>query len=514
MTAFRSPHLESPWKTRLALLVSLGLAVLFRLLAVQWGLPLKYAHIDESVVIHYSLRIVSGALNPEFYDYPGLFLYALAGLIRGVGWIRGWTQGSGIETLFENYLDGDASVFTLTARALTVLFALMTVGYTFFMGLRWGSLMVGFGAATLVAVNVLHVTFSHYGTIDVAACFFTIWAMDKIMVYGLTRRLRDGAEAAFVVGLAIATKYYPGILFVPLAILPFVSRHQRPFRALVVLSLFALTGLFVGSPFTLISMGDFFDRFNHLAPKIVGFPGHYVPFVPTLSHLGKNVGPVCLLTGILGIGLGIKEGGGWRILAVLWLVLFGFLGLWRHQPPHYGLGLYPVLFMFSLLAVSKFFVKRNLAIFGVIVLFLSLAIPATVREIRYLKSPDTRLQAALWVRENIPPGSKILRFAHTPDFKKSDPFVIRVDFINERLKWVGQGHEAKKKGIENLRGYDFILYSSYSPESDHVGEVLEDSFFLLKRFSDPDPHYVHNPVVSVFDIKKNHSSLVDREDVS
>lgn len=65
-----------------AVLLAAGL----RAVAFGWGLPLKYAHIDESVVSFYAMRIASGVFNPGFYDYPGLFLNLLAGFFAP-GWL-------------------------------------------------------------------------------------------------------------------------------------------------------------------------------------------------------------------------------------------------------------------------------------------------------------------------------------------------------------------------------------------------------------------------------------------
>lgn len=477
------------------------MALLFRLPGIQWGLPLKYAHIDESVVIHYSLRIVAGALNPDFYDYPGFFLYLLAGLIRLGALFHGWIFGAGLEDLVGAYLAGDPTFFTLTARGLTIAFALLTVAFTFSVGLRRSRWGVGLGAALLVAVNALHIRSSHYGTIDVAACFFTLWAMDKIVEFGMTQRVRDGAVAAFLVGLGAATKYYPGILILPLALLPFVGKHSRPFRMVSVLAAMSISGLFVGSPFTVLSAGEFLSRFNHLAPKIVGVPGHSILFLPTIVNLWQNAGPVALLLGGLGLGLAFWKKGAnapWRLLAILWLTLLTFLGFWNLQMPHYGLALYPPLFLFGIHAADQIPWRRPLPVFLLTGVLIAFALPSAVREIRYLQRPDTRLQTADWVRGNIPPGSKILRFSHTPDFKRSDPFQITVDFTDKRLEFFGQGRKEQEEGIKSLREFNYFIISGVDSNAGETSNLIDQSFVLLKRFSDPPPSGYHNPVVSVY----------------
>lgn len=63
-------------KVYLAIILLTGLFV--RLWGIGWGLPMKKAHIDESVVIFYTMRFFTGDFNPRvFFDMPTLFLYIL-----------------------------------------------------------------------------------------------------------------------------------------------------------------------------------------------------------------------------------------------------------------------------------------------------------------------------------------------------------------------------------------------------------------------------------------------------
>ncbi len=495
MTDSRLAPSASPLITRLSLLGVLGLGLLFRLPGLRWGLPLKFAHIDESVVIHYSMRIVAGALNPEFYDYPGFFLYLLAGLFRISATLHGVFGGAGMAELAGLYYAGSADFFTLTARVLTVGFALLTIGLTFRMGRRHGGAWVGVGAASLLAVNALHVRQSHYGTVDVAAAFFTLWAMDKILEFGASRRVRDGGEAAFLVGLAAATKYYPGILFTPLVLLPWGARHERPVYASAVVVLLTAAGFFCGSPFTFLAGGEFAARFAHLAPKIVGVPALSAFFIPTLANLWRNAGPVPVVAGVLGMGVFLSKKGVWRLMAVLWLTLFGFLGLWRGQSPHYSLALYPPLFLFAFRAVDRIPRRGPAVMPWFTAILLALAVPSALREVRIARATDTRLLAGQWVRENVPPGSKILRFAHTPEFNAGDPFSVVVDFTNRRLANASGDWE---KTRADLTPFDGLLYSSFDPENDPVLGVLNKNLRLIHRESGLPPRFPHHPQVTLF----------------
>lgn len=473
-------------------------ALYFRWSGLGWGLPLKYAHIDESVVIHYSLRIVAGAINPEFYDYPGCFLYLLAGVVRIVSTLSGLFGGPGLESLAKIYVDGNGTPFTLMARGLSVGFALLTVWLTYVVGCRRAGKYVGLLSSAMVAVNVLHVQQSHYGTVDVTACFFTLLAMDRISEFYNSGSFRQAAVAGFCVGVASATKYYPGALFVPLMAIPFFIKSPNPIRLVLTLGTMTAAGFFVGSPFTFLAAGDFLERFNHLAPKIVGLPGTWTPFLPTLVHLWNNVGPLGFVLGAVGMGGSVREGGPWRWMAILWASLFCFVGLWRLQSPHYALGLYPVLFLMAARGSVFLFSRRPWAVAAVSAVLIVAALLATFREIRYLEKRDTRLQMADWVRSNVAPGRRILRFSHTPNFSPQDPFEIKVDFTDQRLAQVNIGADVSSALLDELSSFDYLLVSSGSPESDLKFKMFRNHFDLVKQFSDPSPRGVHNPVVALF----------------
>ncbi|MFH0948020.1 MAG: hypothetical protein V1833_03380 [Elusimicrobiota bacterium] len=56
----------------------LSISTIVRVWGINFAFPLRYAHIDESVVIFYTMRFFTGDFNPNpFFDYPTLYLYLL-----------------------------------------------------------------------------------------------------------------------------------------------------------------------------------------------------------------------------------------------------------------------------------------------------------------------------------------------------------------------------------------------------------------------------------------------------
>jgi len=47
---------------------------------------------------------------------------------------------------------------------------------------------------------------------------------------------------------------------------------------------------------------------------------------------------------------------------------------------------------------------------------------------RMITVMDTRMRAYHWIKENIPPGSRILRLPYTPEFMPDDKFKVQVDW--------------------------------------------------------------------------------------
>lgn len=464
-------------------------AVAVRAVSLNWGLPLKYAHIDESVVTFYSLRIAAGEFNPGFYDYPALFLYLLAAAFRAVTALG---PGSFADAVVR-YTAGDAVSFTLTARGLSVAFAGATVALLIRVGRRWGGATAGVLAAVLLVVNPLHVRHSHYGTVDALTVFLTFWALARLAAFSGDRTPRGAFDAGALVGLAAAAKYYPGVLLLPLLAIPFVKRDGRA-ATLAAMGLGgAGVGFAVGSPPTWLAATEFVARFGHLAPKIVAGTGVSVPMVPTVAGLWHNAGPLTVVLGAVGFGSFWKAGGERRWLAGGWAGLLVFLGFWSIQSDHYALPLYPVLFLMAVEGARKVSRGRD-KICWVLWGLLALApLPRTARVLRDLSTPDTRLRAGAWARAHVPAGASVLRFAHTPEFGPRDPYRVKVDFTNGMLE-----NALATDNMKTLRNHDYLILSEFEEAESPAATGLSRAFDLVHTERGPAPRFPHHPVVRVY----------------
>lgn len=480
------------WLWGVSLLLLVGLAAGLRLWGLGWGFPLRFGHIDESVVVHYTLRIVAGDPNPRpFFDYPGLYLYLAAAsqwVVWGVGRLVGFFPDMG--TLLEDYARG-LTVFPLAvSRALTLLFSLATVGVVMNRNVRDSGRGAGLFAGLTLAVLPLHVKHSHYGTVDVAAAFFFLVALGSLIDAWEHPQDTRLVEAGFLVGLATAVKYYPGLLVLWLWPRPWLDKQGNPWGRWARVLVATVAGFVVGSPFSLLDPLSFASRFKHIYSAVVGGGGASIPWGQTLMEMIRQWGwagvplvGAALLWGVL------RPRSTERRLAIVFLVYLLFLSFWRVQSPHYGLFLYPVL----CLLMGRFFAELSRlygglvwSLGGAVLLVLSLA---SLEQGVRIALPDTRLVALDYLRHHLTPGARVFRFAHTPEFTVRDPYRVTVDWEN---------HSLLNSPAPAFQEAQVVVYSSYSPGSDEALASLSSRLTLRHRVDGPSPEFPHHPAVFIF----------------
>ncbi|MDQ2732241.1 MAG: glycosyltransferase family 39 protein, partial [Armatimonadota bacterium] len=134
-----------------ALLIALVLAL--ELYGIRWGLPstrnIESFHPDEWTVVEAARRVAPlvGQVNPGFYNYGSLYIFALSFAFSLTG-----QQDAG------GALDpAQKALLYLTARLVTVLFSLGTVLLTWRLGARLFGERPGQLSAALLAVTPLWV---------------------------------------------------------------------------------------------------------------------------------------------------------------------------------------------------------------------------------------------------------------------------------------------------------------------------------------------------------------------
>jgi hypothetical protein len=268
------------------LCVVLGLAAAVRLVGIGHDLPHVY-YPDEQHVVHRTVALGSGDLNPHWFHKPAGLLYLLFfefGVAFGAGRVIG-AFASVDDFALRYFLD--PSLFLWIGRLTVCAFGLATVVLVYRFGARWYSREVGLVAALLLAFTGAHVISSQEVKEDVPCAFLTLASTLLLVRASESGRARDLVSAGLLGGLAVATKYYAFYLF-PAAIAAafigrFVSAKPAPGERALVGDLRAFAGIL---GFAAAFQAAFFaaSPFNFLDPQ-----WYSIDFRPPIKQLAARL---------------------------------------------------------------------------------------------------------------------------------------------------------------------------------------------------------------------------------
>lgn len=418
--------------SRVSCLLVFAIALLPRLLGLRWGLPnaghwYSY-HPDERQIVEAvaQLDFLNGDFNPNFFNYPSLYIYCVAfaySLQSTLGLSQSAIAGAPWPILQDVILCG---------RILTALMGALTVPLIFLIARRIGGTGFAIVAALLMAFCPGHVQHSHFATVDVPATFLTalsiFFAMRAISCDKYATRPKYFVWAGLAAGLAAATKYNAIlVLIVPLVALCIERPNSTPkyFSATVAA---AIGGFLIGCPFSVLSFSEFWGdgKYNGFAYELLVHPrqGSGEIFQQTGNgwwyHATFNLpfvltAPLAVLS-LIGLLLCFRDTRSKYFvpLAIFALVYFVAIGTSQVRFLRYTLPMVPVLCIFAAFALermaaqlarakaasSKYF--GRLAVLPIVIVFIG-----TLNVVWPFVSADPRDAAAHWLKENSAPGSSV-----------------------------------------------------------------------------------------------------------
>ncbi len=218
--------------------------------SVSYGLPDLF-HPDEPRIVERAVRFHQGDLNPRFFNWPSLYMYAMAGvygLVFGV-------SPDGVAGAFAR----NPAQFYVVGRLVTALLGTATLAVLYLTGRIAYGRTVAILAAGLLAVDLLHVRDSHSVTTDVPLTFLVALATFYALRYWRRGRPRDAWVAGLSAGLATSMKYPGGLVFLARLAAHAARQPGRPaWRRLVGRDTIAGAGLAavgfaLGTPFALLT---------------------------------------------------------------------------------------------------------------------------------------------------------------------------------------------------------------------------------------------------------------------
>lgn len=405
---------------RWILLAVLVLSAVLRVWGIGFGLPHLEARPDEMEVVPRAIRLLSGDLNPHFFNYPSLYFYLLGAVFGAWSGIT-TALGSSMED-FLNRAAVDPSRFILVARYITAVAGVATVLVVYRVGVRLHGRTAGLLGAGLLAVCHLHVRESHFATTDVTLSLFIIWTVYFLLDVAEKGKPRAYVLAGLFTGLAISTKYVglvlPGALLLAHASFHLKGAGQTGWRrglraALADYRPWAFAGavlvaFVITSPFAILDWAFFTTQFKFQLGHLSG--GHGLDLgiggpYHLLNTFPRGLGWPAFLAGLIGAGWALarhpRQAG---VLLAFPLLFYASTFTGRTLFLRYMLPVLPFLCLTAGWWIAHVSQQKpqawRWAILGGV--FLAVAPFADVVETnRRLSRMDTRVEAATWLEEEL-----------------------------------------------------------------------------------------------------------------
>jgi 4-amino-4-deoxy-L-arabinose transferase-like glycosyltransferase len=383
----------------LLLLLPVALAAALGGWGLGFGLPFQFRP-DEDVLVGRAVAMaVHQSLDPLFYAYPPLGLWAFA----GAEWILRLVSPASVGAA----TGVDPSLEYLAARIVSVLAFAAATGFVGLAGRAAHGNLAGLLGAFAFTVSPLVVQNAHFARVDLLALAFVALAL---WLGARAGDARGWVLAGVAAGLAAGTKYTAGVVIVYLAVLLLLRPGPDRARRLLATAAAALVAfLLVLAPVD--HPQQLLDGLRFLAGRTVGdYGGLPVGFIyhPTVS-LPTGLGPGGYLLGLLGLSLALLRRRPVDLALAGYLAACYLLTGFTHEVFfRYVLPMLPAL---CLLAGGLFrggIARRldALALAGAAVVLLP-SLLASMTSDRLLDQTDTRVLAARWLDANVPAGSEL-----------------------------------------------------------------------------------------------------------
>ena len=495
-------------RERWILAAALVAAAALRLWSIDFGFPGRYRP-DEGYIVLKAFRVLQGQLDPGFYVYPSLYIYATAlvlGAVQTLGELFGLFGGM---TFAAFAAAREAVPVYLTGRLTTAALGVAGVFAAYLLGRDAFGRGAGLLGAMLLALNFSHARESHFATTDVPAALLATLVLWRLLPLARRARLRDYLLAGGLAGLAVSTKYTAAVLAVPClaAHLLALRERRREWSRSMLLDrpLAALAAAFAAfactSPYVLLNSGRFReDVSTFITGELLrgeGLPvGELSAGLPWIFGFGLRYGAGYFLTALAVAGAGYalylavcrRPGGDASLLLLAFaggvlaaycltvVLFFRYMALPM-----------PVLCLLAAnaaLAACRwvFGIRWSLSAAAAVVL-LAAAEPAwrTVCFNRIAGRVDTRQLARQWIEANVPEGDVLvargrLKYAR-PQLPGPEAYV---SFTRYR--------DARARNPRRFPPAWFVVdshpISAYSPQPPPaVGDLLEREGTVVRRFS-------------------------------
>ena len=505
------------------LLLILVLAAALHCWGITHGLPYSY-YGDEIHFVKRALSFGSGDFNPHWFHKPAFYMYLLF-FEYGVLFVLGRVAGawSSVSEFAVQYIK-DPYWFYLIGRISTCTFGVFCVWLVHRIGVKHFQKRVGMLGALFLTLTYGTIASAQVVKADVPAMFFAVASMLFVLNYVDSHRLRDLCIGTVAAALGAATKVYPSIMLLPIALSAVVVHWNRPgglrvtkgslVRALAVVTLIYGGTYFVATPYSILDPGarewssgsvrqlirvskqavsgsETTGTDIKVDPEERSRRPSVTKYVRTLLGY-RSAGLVLGTIGLLGVLYGVGYGSLKLRLILAFMIPFVTASILTHtrlMAPRHQVAIYPFLALCGAAAFIAFLDKlgrfRGLA-YLMLTIGLLLPLYNIANHGAYASKRDTRNVAKEWIEQNIPAGAKLVVDENGPPLLPTRETIL-ADLVQARLSDpkgqftanYGTFLEYQLQAVEGETTYELSeirkVWWSGSEEEDRFGVYTADS---------------------------------------
>jgi len=414
-------------KVKIFLFLLILLGGIFRFYNLNWGHPF-YFHPDERNIAASVLQLnFPNQMNPHFFAYGSFPIY----LIYFTGIILNLFFKS--QDLFIQAI--------LISRFYSAILSLLLIPSIYFIGKKLFDKKIAIYAAILSTLSIGFIQFSHFGTFEMWLTFLGLWFFYFSLKLIKDSNSKNTITIGIIFGLLIATK----VSSLPLLIIPImviylhvISKKNAIFKlsSILYVSLIVFT---ITSPYVLFDYSSFISSLKYEYSVVAGtlpvfYTGEFFNSIPIIFQFTKIypflINPILTIIFIpsffyLNFKVIKTKNLQSLLLIVFYLILFLPQAFLFAKWTRYMLPTLPFMYLMLAIFFDKFINKKilNAIILISIVFTLAYFITAFVKQ-------DTRIDASLRVKENIPPNSKVLSEVYDMGIVPFNRYLLNISLFN------------------------------------------------------------------------------------
>jgi hypothetical protein len=423
----RLPPTDPAHRDPLVLAIILALAAALRIWGIDFGLPNIVTRPDENTVIGAAARFtINATLDPDFFNYPTLYLYVIGALYASACTAAVAVGRSPTVHACASAWPIDWTPLFITARAVTAFAGVAGVAAVVALGRRLDRL-AGPIAGLLLASAFLHVRDSHFAVTDVPMTTLVLVSLVLLLRAHERPSATRFALAGLFGGLAAATKYN-GVLIVAAALASQIAawRDRRDvsrlrYTRLLLFAAAAIAGFTAGTPYAAIAPGRVWRDASSEAVHLLAVHGGIQLGVGWVYHaavtLPNGVGWCLFVMGLAGAVLALS-----RRTAAAWIVFAfpaiyyavagrGYTVFTRYMTPVVPFLCLGAAVLIASVARAAAARRPSIGWAAAGVLLAASTVPNVVKSVQFdrvMSRTDSRVLATNWLSERVAPGASIL----------------------------------------------------------------------------------------------------------